>query len=94
MVSQEQAHHTLALWISSLRSTFTLMFMSYLDKFGMFATPLTAAAANWGTSVGNAVTNGGLTQRFRVNTLLYDGPDALIANKLVGDGYFYQPRKC
>ena len=48
------------------------------------------AATNWGTTVGNSVTNGNAHNAFCKYTL-YDGPDALIANKLLEMGISINP---
>jgi hypothetical protein len=49
-----------------------------------------AAAANWGTATLNAATNGADHNAFCKYTL-YDGPDALIANKLLEMGISINP---
>ncbi len=48
------------------------------------------AATNWGTTVGNSLTNGNAHNAFCKYTL-YDGPDALIANKLLEMGISINP---
>ena len=49
-----------------------------------------ALAAGWGSAAGNAVTNGSDHNAF-VKYTLYDGPDALIANKLLEMGISINP---